>query len=130
MKTIDKRITALEDKTAKSLPYVARAWGGFPPVLPPGVDEQNVLIIRRIICEPPVRDADGNILEPGGDWADDDPRYLEFASRERAECSQLALATAGARDSLAIKLANWLKAKTASAPQHINNGNGNLGDTT
>jgi hypothetical protein len=105
MKAIDKRVAALEGKTMDKMPYVAFAWGGLAPVIPPGVNEGNVLVVRRIIWEPPVRDAQDNIIEPARPWADDDPRYLGFASRERIEGSQLALATSGARDTLAMKLA-------------------------
>lgn len=105
MKTIDKRIAVLEGKTADALPYVVLAWGGHEPKIPPGINERDVMIMRRIIWKPPVRDAQDNIIEPARPWADDDPRYLEFASRDRVERSQLALATAGARDTLAMKLA-------------------------
>jgi hypothetical protein len=64
-----------------------------------------VLVIRRVIIDPPVRDALGNITRPAQAWDDDDPRYAPLMADAKRGYSALGLAVAGARDTLALKLA-------------------------
>ena len=85
MNLINKRITKLEESQPDSLPYAVRVFGkNTAPVIPDDIGDREVMVMRTVIVDPPVRDAAGNILEPSREVDDDDPIYDDLRAAPSA----------------------------------------------